>query len=95
LQFHIDLLRRGTTLVVDDEVVDVVVVDLGAVVDGRVRNVAPHIVNDVRHHLPVVAHLGLLCSFVLLLACLGNGIGCIALEDDLASIVIVGVVSIR
>lgn len=53
VHFDVDLLRGGA-LVVDDEVVDVVVVDLGAVVDGRVRNVAAHVVDDVRHHLSIL-----------------------------------------
>lgn len=69
-RFHLLLLLGSdeclsvlSPLVVDDEVVDVVVIDLRVVVDGRVSYVAAHVVDDVRngHGLAL-----LLCRLVLI-----------------------------
>jgi hypothetical protein len=58
--------------ILNDEVVNIVVVDLGAVVDGRVGNMAPHVVDDVHgaialggRSLPARRGLALLASLSL------------------------------
>jgi len=57
----------GLSSAINNEIVDVIVIDLGAVIDGGIWNVTPHIVDNVRYYLPLSV------SWFLRTWCLGAG----------------------